>query len=93
MLRTAEPRGSAKLIVQYFADRDLSFIKMLAQKLTKSEPAVALLACGGAQPSLVFAQTSGLANDMGALDETDSAGIGHAWRRQSRYGTRRRARR
>ncbi len=67
MLRKAELRGSAKLVVQYFADRDLSFIKMLAQKLTKNEPAVALLACGGTQPSLVFAQTSGLANDMGAL--------------------------
>ncbi len=67
MLRTAAPRGSAKLIVQYFAERDLSFIKMLAQKLTKSEPAVVFLACGGAQPSLVFAQSSGLANDMGVL--------------------------
>jgi alanyl-tRNA synthetase len=67
MLRTAEQRGSAKLVVQYFAGRDLSFIKMLAQKLTRNEPAVALLACGGAQPSLVFAQTSGSTYDMGAL--------------------------
>jgi alanyl-tRNA synthetase len=55
------------LVVQYFAERDLGFIKMLAQKLTKGGNAVALLACGGGQPSLVFAQTSGLGNDMGAL--------------------------
>jgi alanyl-tRNA synthetase len=40
---------------------------MLAQKLTKHSQVVALLACGGPQPSLVFAQASGLANDMGAL--------------------------
>ena len=40
---------------------------MLAQKLTKAGPCVALLACGGAQPSLVFAQTPGLSHDMGAL--------------------------
>ncbi len=67
LLQSAEERGGQKLVVQYFADRDLGFIKMLAQKLTKSGSAVALLACGGSQPSLVFAQTSGLINDMGAL--------------------------
>lgn len=67
MLQSAEQRGARKLVVQYFADRDLGFIKMLAQKLTKLDPCTALLACGGAQPSLVFAQTPGLSNDMGAL--------------------------
>jgi len=67
MLQTAEERGGRKIAVQFFPDRDLNFIKMLAQKLTKSGTVVALLACGGAQPSLVFAQTAGLANDMGAL--------------------------
>jgi len=55
------------LIAQYFADRDLGFIKMLAQKLTKHEKVIALLACGGPQPSLVFAQTPGMSHDMGAL--------------------------
>ncbi len=55
-------------MVQFFADRDLDFIKMLAQKLTKRRPSASrCLACGGAQPSLVFAQTPGLGNDMGAL--------------------------
>ncbi len=67
MLQSAEQRGAQKLVTQYFAERDLNFIKMLAQKLTKAAPCVALLACGGTQPSLVFAQTPGLANDMGAL--------------------------
>jgi alanyl-tRNA synthetase len=67
MLQVAEQRGARKFVVQYFADRDLTFIKMLAQKLTRKEQCVALLACAGAQPSLVFAQTPGLSDDMGAL--------------------------
>jgi len=68
LLRVAVERASGhKLVVQFFADRDLSFIKMLAQKLIRLDKAAALLACGGAQPSLVFAQTPGLPNDMGAL--------------------------
>jgi alanyl-tRNA synthetase len=70
LLRTAEDRPSAsgqKLVVQFFPDRDLAFIKMLAQKLIRLDKSAVLLACGGTQPSLVFAQTPGLPNDMGAL--------------------------
>lgn len=63
---TATASGT-KLVTQFFAARDLAFTKMLAQKLTRAERCVALLGCGGSQPSLVFAQTPGLANDMGAL--------------------------
>jgi alanyl-tRNA synthetase len=70
LLRTAEqrPSGSGQtVVVQFFPERDLSFIKMLAQKLTRLGKAVVFVGCGGAQPSLVFAQTPGLPNDMGAL--------------------------
>jgi alanyl-tRNA synthetase len=67
LLHSAEQRGAQRLVVRHFANRDVGFIKMLAQKLTKNSQVVALLACGGAQPSLVFAQTQGLGNDMGAL--------------------------
>jgi len=67
MLQTAEHRGEYKLVVQFFPDRDLAYLKMLAQKLTRDGKAVALLSCGGSQPSLVFGQTPGLGNDMGAL--------------------------
>ncbi len=54
-------------MTQFFAGRDLPFIKMLAQKVTRAGQCVAILGCGGSQPSLVFAQTPGLPNDMGAL--------------------------
>jgi len=76
MLRSAPERGEYKLVVQFFPDRDLSFIKMLAQKLTRSDKAVALLACGGRQPSLVFTQTSGLPHDMGALMKRTTQQLG-----------------
>ncbi len=59
--------AGTKLVTQFFPARDLAFIKMLAQKLTRAGQCMALLSCGGTQPSLVFAQTPGLPNDMGAL--------------------------
>jgi len=59
--------GGQKLVVEFFADRNLDFIKMLAQKLVRTGKITVLVCCGGGQPSLVFAQTPGLANDMGAL--------------------------
>ena len=67
LAQAATAQNGQKIVAQYFADRDLGFIKMLAQKLTKHEKVIALLACGGAQPSLVFAQTPGMPHDMGAL--------------------------
>jgi alanyl-tRNA synthetase len=66
-LQAAAMLQSSAPVVKFFADRDLSFIKMLAQKLTKSAKVVVLLGCGGAQPSIVFAQSPGLPHDMGAL--------------------------
>jgi alanyl-tRNA synthetase len=59
--------SGVKLVVEFLAERELAFLKMLAQKITRADRAVALLACGGGQPSLVFAQSPGLAYDMGAL--------------------------
>jgi alanyl-tRNA synthetase len=67
LLQVAQSRAEYKLVAQFFPDRDLAYIKMLTQKLTRNRNAVALLACGGLQPSLVFGQTPGLGNDMGAL--------------------------
>jgi alanyl-tRNA synthetase len=71
-----EIASGAKLVVQFFADRDLAFIKMLAQKIARAGQAVALLSCGGSQPSLVFAQSSGLPYDMGGLMKQTLAALG-----------------
>lgn len=67
LLQAAEMRAGQKLVVEYLPERGLAFLKMLAQKLTRSGHVIALLACGGAQPSLVFAQSPGSSTDMGAL--------------------------
>jgi alanyl-tRNA synthetase len=67
LAETPEANGR-KLVVRTLADRDLNFVKLLAQKLTRlSTNAVTLLATASPQPSLVFAQSAGQPFDMGAL--------------------------
>ena len=67
LAETPEANGR-KLIIRTFADRDLSFIKLLAQKLThQSFPVIALLATKSPQPSLIFAQSAAQPHEMGAL--------------------------
>jgi alanyl-tRNA synthetase len=77
MLSQAEPVNGRKVITRVFSDRDLPFIKLLAQKLTRLQPnAVALLGSRSGQPSLVFAQSEGLPFDMGALMKEALAKLG-----------------
>jgi alanyl-tRNA synthetase len=67
LAETPEQNGR-KLIVRTFAERELNFLKLLAQKLTRQSPnAIALLATTSPQPSLIFAQSAGQPHDMGAL--------------------------
>jgi alanyl-tRNA synthetase len=65
-----------RLIVQTFADRDLNFLKLLAQKLTRQASAIALLGNTSPQPALVFAQSAGQPYDMGALLKETIAKLG-----------------
>ncbi len=67
MLAVAEQRGAMRLVRSVFADRDLVFIKLLAQKLTVRTGVVALLGSTVEPPSVVFAQSAGGPYDMGAL--------------------------
>ena len=60
--------GRSKIIVRIFPDRDLAFIKLLAQRLTRqSVGVVGFLGITSDPPALVFAQSSGQPFDMGAL--------------------------
>ena len=73
---TPESQGR-KLVVRTFSGRDLNFLKLLAQKLTRQSPAViALLAAESPQPALVFAQSAGQPHDMGALLKETMAKLG-----------------
>lgn len=68
MLAETPETAGRRVVVRTLADRDLNFVKLLAQKLTRLSPAVvALLATTSPQPSLVFAQSAGQLFDMGAL--------------------------
>jgi alanyl-tRNA synthetase len=65
-----------RLVEQVFADRDLGFVKLLAQKLTQSPGVIAILGAGSGQPAVVFAQTPGLKFDMGALMKESMTALG-----------------
>jgi alanyl-tRNA synthetase len=76
LAETPESHGR-KLVVRTFSDRDLNFLKLLGQKLTRqSSPAIALLATESPQPALVFAQSAGQPHDMGALLKETMAKLG-----------------
>jgi len=67
LAETPEVNGR-KIIVRNFSDRDLAYVKLLAQKLTRLSPmAIALLATDSPQPALVFAQSAGQPHDMAML--------------------------
>jgi alanyl-tRNA synthetase len=62
------PRESGrKIVAEFFAERDLTFVKLYAQKLVASEPnVIALVGAGQGTPTLVFAQSPGGTFDAGA---------------------------
>jgi alanyl-tRNA synthetase len=76
LAETSETSGR-KFVVRSFADRDLRFVKLLAQKLVRlSSNAVVILGTTSPQPSLVFAQSAGQPFDMGTLMKETMATLG-----------------
>lgn len=66
-----------KVIVRSFADRDISFAKLFAQKATRAGvPAIALVASALDPPGIVFAQSAGGSADMGLLLKQVLATVG-----------------
>jgi alanyl-tRNA synthetase len=77
LLAEATETHGRMVIVRTFSERDLNFVKLLAQKLTRqSAAAIALLATEAPQPALVFAQSVGQPYDMGALLKETMAKLG-----------------
>lgn len=76
LAETSETNGR-KIVLRTFAARDLNFIKLLAQKLTRLSPnAIALLATTSPQPALVFAQSSSGQSGSGQSGQSSS---GHSF--------------
>jgi alanyl-tRNA synthetase len=77
LLAETPESGGRKIIVRAFPDRDLTFIKLLAQRLTRQSAGVtAFLAITTDPPALVFAQSSGQPFDMGGLMKDVLARLG-----------------
>lgn len=76
LAETPELNGR-KLVVRTFTDREMTFVKLLAQKLTRLSPnVVALLGSTSPQPALVFAQSAGQPFDMSTLLKKAMATVG-----------------
>jgi alanyl-tRNA synthetase len=69
LLAETPAHSGRKVIMRIDPDRDLAFIRLLAQKLTRLETSVVafLATTASGQASLVFAQSKGMPFDMGAL--------------------------
>lgn len=77
LLDETPERDGRKIVCRVFSDRDLTFIKLLAQKLTRQNSnVIALLGVTSGQPALVFAQSAGQASDMAALMKEALARLG-----------------
>ena len=67
-LRDQAEINGRKVVVRAFSDRNISFAKLYAQKVTRADrPAIALVASAVDPAGMVFAQTNGGTADMGAL--------------------------
>jgi alanyl-tRNA synthetase len=67
MLEDAPALNGGKLVIHVFADRDLAYIKLLAQKLTRLEAKVVALLGTTRQLSIVAAASTGQSTDLAAL--------------------------
>jgi len=77
LLAEAEEHNGRRIVVRIFQDRDLNYVKLLAQRLTQQDVTiVALLATTLGSPTLVFAQSAGQPSDMGALMKIVLAKLG-----------------
>lgn len=73
---TPESNGR-RVVIRVFPDRDLAFIKLLAQKMTRAGSGVVTLLASTASPAaLVFAESADQVFDMGALMKDALAKLG-----------------
>jgi alanyl-tRNA synthetase len=77
LLAETREESGRRVVVRMFSDRELNFVKLVAQKLTRqSQAAIALLASASPQPVLVFAQSAGQPYNMGVLLKETLAKLG-----------------
>jgi alanyl-tRNA synthetase len=72
----SNPAGNFKVVQQVFSDRDLAFVKLLAQEVSRHSGIVALLGTTIGQPSLVLSRSSDVEADVSALLKEALAAVG-----------------
>jgi alanyl-tRNA synthetase len=76
MLASASEKNNRKLVKQVFADRDVAFVKLLAQKLSKHAGMIALLGTWLGQPTVILARAADVELDVGAIMKEALASVG-----------------
>jgi len=76
MLNDVPEEQGVRLVKRLYADRDLAFIKLLAQKLAQHPNVIALLGTTSNPAAVVFSQSPGQRFDMGALMKEGLARVG-----------------
>jgi alanyl-tRNA synthetase len=77
LLATTAQSGPRKIVVRSYPDRDLNFLKLLAQHLTRQDsPVVVLLASASTPTAVVFAQSAKQPFDMNLLMKKALARLG-----------------
>jgi alanyl-tRNA synthetase len=76
-LRSAPEKNGRKIVVRVFSDRDVSFAKLFAQRVTRAgTPAIALVGSSLGSPGIVFAQSPGAAGSSAGSPAGSSADMG-----------------
>jgi alanyl-tRNA synthetase len=75
LAETPQHKGRA-VMVRIFTDRDLDYVKLLAQRIVRQGSAICFLASTAATPTIVFAQSAGQPFNMGSLMKEALAALG-----------------
>jgi alanyl-tRNA synthetase len=76
LLSAIEPHGDFGLITQTWLNRDVAYLKRMANLLVAQPKTVALLGATGQSSSLVFARSKDLSSDLAALLKAAAARLG-----------------
>jgi alanyl-tRNA synthetase len=76
LLNDTPEHNGRKVRVEVFPDRDLEYVKLLAQRFVRQGTAICFFASTSATPAVVFAQTPGQPHHMGALMKEALASLG-----------------
>jgi len=76
LLHDTPEHNGHKVRVAVFPDRDLEYVKLLAQRFVRQGNAVCFFASTSATPAVVFAQSAGQPHHMGALMKEALASLG-----------------